>query len=102
MDTSFARGSVAQEFLIVVQLVVPALKRLLELPGPGLKTSHPKGEATQDSVLVRSRLVGVSSMVPIYQMKLRFTVLILHTIPYQQGTSNIRKCGLYEVEHYHL
>ena len=65
MDTSFARGSVAQEFLIVVQLVVPALKRLLELPGPGLKTSHPKGEATQDSVLVRSRLVGVSSMVPI-------------------------------------
>ena len=55
---------------VTIQLVVqyiPTIKRLLELPGSRLKlnTSPRKGEATWDSVPVRSRLVGVSSTKPI-------------------------------------
>ena len=42
MGTSTARGSTAQEFLIVVQLVVPRIKGLLEFLGSGSKTRQPK------------------------------------------------------------
>ena len=59
---------------------VPTIKCLLELPGPGSKTSPLKGEATFNSVPVRSRLLHVSSTVPIKQMKVSFTIPISHTI----------------------
>ena len=40
--TSTARGSAAQDFLIVTQLVVPTIKCLLDYPGMRQKPAHQK------------------------------------------------------------
>ena len=58
MKTSTARGSAAQEYLIVVQLVEFTIRRLLEIQEFTPKTSPPKREAIWDSIPVRTWLLS--------------------------------------------